>query len=224
MASLVSKPFPKRWRRRTRTRAARPCTPSSRAGRGSRTRGGKGPWRRPSAPGARAATPRTSSTRRPGPTTATAPAPAPVAAAPSSSPTAAAAPAPASSSSLGPRAPPLRVISSAVAVAIFRRRSVHRALLRDCRVATRLVVKVSFYLASGYSLGYCCGGGPCRKRGGVGERNHLRGSVHELTTSCFPGSIVAAVVLFGDVRHTASQSYNTGTAADGNGVSPDLPS
>ncbi|KAH7137588.1 Alpha/Beta hydrolase protein [Dactylonectria macrodidyma] len=72
---------------------------------------------------------------------------------------------------------------------------------------------------SGYSqgaqvIGDILGGGGGASLGCTGQ------TTTGLSINTSPGNKIVAALLWGDVRHVAGQSYNTGTGSNGNGLSP----
>ncbi|KAI1801273.1 carbohydrate esterase family 5 protein [Daldinia bambusicola] len=70
------------------------------------------------------------------------------------------------------------------------------------------------YSQGGHVVGDILGGGGGR------VQDCTQKTSTPLSPETSPGNKIVAVTFFGDVRHTASQSYNLGTGADGNGIWP----
>lgn len=72
------------------------------------------------------------------------------------------------------------------------------------------------YSQGGHVVGDILGGGG----GEIPNQNCTQPISAPLSPETSPGNKIKAVTLFGDVRHTASQSYNVGTGAAGTGILP----
>ncbi|KAI1454804.1 carbohydrate esterase family 5 protein [Annulohypoxylon moriforme] len=72
------------------------------------------------------------------------------------------------------------------------------------------------YSQGGHVAGDILGGGG----GEIPNQNCTQPTNTPLSPETSPGNRIVAATLFGDVRHTASQSYNVGTGAAGTGILP----
>ncbi|KAI0843660.1 carbohydrate esterase family 5 protein [Hypoxylon sp. FL0890] len=70
------------------------------------------------------------------------------------------------------------------------------------------------YSQGGHVVGDILGGG------GGAFQDCTQPTNTPLSPETSPGNKIVAAIFFGDVRHTASQSYNVGTGAAGNGIWP----
>ncbi|KAI2464588.1 carbohydrate esterase family 5 protein [Annulohypoxylon bovei var. microspora] len=72
------------------------------------------------------------------------------------------------------------------------------------------------YSQGGHVAGDILGGGG----GEISNQNCTQPTNTPLSPETSPGNKIVAATFFGDVRHTASQSYNVGTGAEGTGILP----